>query len=188
MQQYLSQWAKRIRHHPQSHHRVMALFMSLLVWNPIAVSAAAPTCVVKLKFSSDDKSDSATNAYVKQILTRQGYKIIDDWLFTIWIPRDYDVKIIITHTVVPNYGAPVSLMGMQLFIADSSGNILVDSYIDRANLEDNLRILIPACNTSPPSTPLPNPNADAVGLTVRDSTKRRTEIIALRLDRSLPSR
>ena len=139
----------------------MALFMCLLIGNPIAASAAAPTCVVKLKFSSDDKSDSATNAYVKQILTRQGYKIIDDWLFTIWSPSDYDVTIIITHTVVPNYGIPVSLMGMQLFIADSSGNILVNSYIDRANLEDDLQASIPACNTSPPSTPLPDTNADA---------------------------
>jgi hypothetical protein len=136
--------------------------MSLLIWNPIVASAAAPTCVVKLKFSSDDKSDTATNAYVQQVLTGQGYKIIDDWLFTIWSPSDYDVKIIITHTVVPNYGFPVSLMGMQLFIADRSGNVLVNSYIDRANLEADLRASIPACNTSLPSTPLPDSNADAV--------------------------
>jgi hypothetical protein len=141
----------------------MALFMSLLIWNPIAASAAAaPTCVVKLKFSSDDESDSATNAYAKQILTGQGYTIIDDWLFTIWSSSDYDVRIIITHTVVPNFGIPVSLMGMQLFIADSSGNVLVNSYIDRANLEDDLRASIPACNASPPSTPPPDSNADAV--------------------------
>jgi hypothetical protein len=140
----------------------MALFMSLLISNPIAASAAAPTCVVKLKFSSDDESDSATDAYVKQILTAQGYKIIDDWLFTIWSPSDYDVTIIITHTVVPNYGFPVSLMGMELFIADSSGKVLVNSYIDRANLAGDLRASIPACNTSPPPTPPPDSNADAV--------------------------
>jgi hypothetical protein len=124
--------------------------MSLLIWNSIAASAAAPTCVVKLKFSSDDKSDTATNAFVEQVLTRQGYKIIDDWLFTILSASDYDVKIIITHTEVPNYGFPVSLMGMQLFIADGSGNVLIDSYIDRANLEDDLRASIPTCNTAPP--------------------------------------
>lgn len=55
--------------------------------------------MVKLKFSSDDKSDNATNAYVKRVLTGQGYKIINDWLFTLWSASDYDVQIIITHTV-----------------------------------------------------------------------------------------
>jgi hypothetical protein len=60
------------------------------------------------------------------------------------------MKIIITHTDVPNYGFPVSLTGMQLFIADRSGSVLVNSYIDRANLEANLRAFIPACNVSPP--------------------------------------
>jgi hypothetical protein len=143
-------------------YRVMSLFMFLLIWNPIAASAAAPTCVVKLKFSSDDKSDSGTNAYVKQVLTMQGYKIINDWLFTIWSDSDYDVKIIITHTVLPNYGFPVSTVWIQLFITDSSGNILVNDYIDRANLKDDLRALVPACNTSPLSGPLPDSNADPV--------------------------
>jgi len=47
-------------------YSVLPLFMSFLIWNPIAASAAVPTCVVKLKFSSDDKSDSATNAFVKK--------------------------------------------------------------------------------------------------------------------------
>jgi hypothetical protein len=140
-------------------YSVMPLFMSLLIWNPIAASAAGPICVVKLKFSSDDKSDSGTKAFVKQVLTGQGYKIIDDWLFTIWSASDYYVKIIITHTVVPNYGFPVSLMGMQLFIADSSGKVLVNSDIDRANLEDDLRASVAACNTSPS---LSDSNADAV--------------------------
>jgi hypothetical protein len=130
--------------------------MSFLIWNPIAASAAVPTCVVKLKFSSDDKSDSATNAFVKQVLIGEGYKIIDDWLFTMWSASDYDVKIIMSHTMVPNYGFPVSLMGMQLFISDSSGNILVDSYIDRANLEGDLRASVPVCNTLPLSAPLPD--------------------------------
>jgi hypothetical protein len=131
--------------------------MSLLIWNPIAASAATPTCVVKLKFSSDDKSDSGTNAYVKQVLTGQGYKIVNDGLFTIWSASNYHVKVIITHTVIPNYGFPVSTMWIQLLIADSSANILVNSYVDRANLKDDLRASVPACNMPPP-----NSNADAV--------------------------
>lgn len=139
----------------------MMLFILLLICNPIAASAAARTCVVKLKFSSDDKSDNATNAYAKKVLTGQGYKVIKDWLFTTWSASDYDVKITITHTVVPNYGFPVSLMWMQLFIVDNSGSVLVDSYIDRANLEDDLRASVPACNTSPPSAPPPDSNAGA---------------------------
>ena len=80
--------------------------------------------------------------------TSQGYKIIDDWLFTMWRASDYDVQIVMTYTLVQNYGFPVTLMQMQLFIADSTGKILVDSDIDRANLEDNLRNSIPACNTA----------------------------------------
>jgi hypothetical protein len=35
--------------------------------------------------------------------------------------------------------------------ADDSGNVLVNNYIDRANLEASLRAFIPACNASPPS-------------------------------------
>jgi len=73
-----------------------------------------------------------------------------------WSASDYDVKIVMSHTLVPNYGFPVSLMGMQLFISDSSGNILVDSYIDRANLEGDLRASVPVCNTLPLSAPLPD--------------------------------
>jgi hypothetical protein len=134
-----------------STYLVMPLFVSLLMWHPIAASAAAPTCVVKLMFTSNEKADSATDAFVKQILTEQGSKIIKDWPLTFLRRSDYDVKIVMTHTVVPNYGFPADLLGMQLFIADSSGNILINAYIDRANLEDNLRALIPACNTSPPS-------------------------------------
>ncbi len=141
---------------------MMPLFISLLIGNPIAASAAAPTCVVKLKFSSDDKSDSGTNAFVKQVLTEQGYKVIDDSLLTMWSASDYDVKIVITHTAVPNFGFPASLMGMQLFIADSSGKVIVDGYIDRANLEDDLQGSIPACHTSPSSSPPPNSKTDAV--------------------------
>jgi hypothetical protein len=135
--------------------------MSLLFWDPIAASAAVPTCVVKLKFSSDDKSDSGTEAYVKQVLTAEGYKVIGDSLLTIWSASDYDVQIIITHTVEPNYGFPVSLMGMQLFIADSSGKVLVSSYIDRADLADDLQASIPACHSSPPSTPPPGSKTNA---------------------------
>jgi hypothetical protein len=48
-------------------------------------------------------------------------------------------------------------MGMQLFIADGSGTVLVNNYIDRANLEASLRAFIPACNAKPPS----DPNGDA---------------------------
>jgi hypothetical protein len=40
---------------------------------------------------------------------------------------------------------------MQLFIADNSGKVLVDSYIDRTNLEDDLRNSIAMCNAAPPS-------------------------------------
>jgi hypothetical protein len=137
------------------------LFVSLLIWDPIAASAATPTCVAKLAFSSDDKSDSGTDAFVKQVLTGLGYSVIDDWLFTIWNRDDYDVKVIINHTQVPNYGFPVSLMGMQLFIADSSGKILVNNYVDRANLEASLDFYVPSCNASPPSVPLPDTSAEA---------------------------
>jgi hypothetical protein len=139
----------------------MPLFVSLLICDPIAASAAAPTCVVKLKFTSDDKSDSGTEAYVKQVLTGQGYKVIGDSLLTIWSHSDYEVQIFITHTVEPNYGFPVTLMGMQLFIADSSGKVLVSSYIDRADLTDDLQNSIPVCHSSPPSTPPPASKTDA---------------------------
>ena len=104
---------------------------------------------MKLEFSSD-QSDKSTNAFAKQVLDSEGYKVIDNWLFTIWSHSDYDVKIIITHTESPNYGFPVSLMGMQLFIADASGKTVVNNFIDRANLEASLRAFIPACNASPP--------------------------------------
>lgn len=124
------------------------LFVSLLIWTPTAASAAAPTCVVKLKVSANKESDGGTKAFVTKVLTGQGYKIIDDWLFTLWRASDYDVKIILTDTVAPNYGFPVTLTTMQLFIADSSGKVLIDDYIDRANLEDDLRNSIPACNTA----------------------------------------
>ncbi len=124
------------------------LFASLLIWNPAAASAAVPSCVVKLKVSANDASDGGTKAYVTEVLAGQGYKIIDDWLFTDWSASDYDVKITITNTVTPNYGFPVTLMTMQLFIADSSGKVLVDDFIDRANLKDDLRNSIPACSTS----------------------------------------
>ena len=134
-------------------HWLMPLCMALPICSPIAASAAAPTCVVKLAFSSDDTADRGTKKYVKQVLRGQGYKIINDSLFTIWSASDFDLKITITHTEVPNYGFPVGLMGMQLFIADGEGNVLVNSYIDRANLEDDLRASVPACNASPPSGP-----------------------------------
>jgi hypothetical protein len=132
-----------------------AACLFFLISNPIAVSAATPTCVVKLKVSSDDNSDSSTEAFAKQVLTQQGYKVIDDWLFTIWSGSDYEVRISITHTEVPNYGFPVSLMGMQLFIADSSGKVLADTYIDRANLAGDLQASIAPCNPSPPAVPPP---------------------------------
>ena len=139
---------------------VAPLFLSLLIWDPIAAAAAASTCVAKLAFSSDDKSDSGTDAFVKQVLTGLGYSVIDDWLFTVWKADDYDVKVIINHTQVPNYGFPVSLMGMQLFIADGSGKVLVNNYVDRANLEGSLDFFVPRCSTSPSSVPLPDTSAD----------------------------
>jgi hypothetical protein len=118
--------------------------------------------VVKLEFSSD-QSDKSTDTFAKQVLDSEGYKVIDNWLFTIWSHSDYDVKIIITHTESPNYGFPVSLMGMQLFIANGSGNVLVNNFIDRANLEASLRAFIPACNASPPpdSSPATDQEVDA---------------------------
>ena len=121
------------------------LFVSLLIWHPAGASAAAPTCVVKLKVSANEGSDGGTKAFVTKVLTGQGYKIIDDWLFTMWRASDYDVQIVMTYTLVQNYGFPVTLMDMQLFIADSTGKVLVDSDIDRANLEDNLKNSIPVC-------------------------------------------
>src|SRR5580658_556306 len=136
------------------------LFVSLLIWNPIAASATTATCVAKLAVSADDKCDSGRDAFVKQVLTGLGYKVIDDWLFTIWKGDDYDVKVIINHTQVPNYGFPVSLMGMQLFIADGSGKVLVNNYVDRANLEGSLDFFVPPCSTSPSSVPLPDTSAD----------------------------
>lgn len=128
----------------------MPLVASLLVWSPIAASAAAPTCVVKLKFSSSDQSDNGTDNFVKGVLSGQGYKIIDDWLFTIWSRSDYEVKVDITHTVLPNNGFPVDYAGIHLFIADSSGKIFIDDFIDRANLGPSLQAWVPACNPSPP--------------------------------------
>ncbi len=132
------------------------LFVSLLIANPGIASAAASTCVVKLQFSSEEKADVGTSTFVKQVLDAQGYRVIDDWLFTMWSHSDYDVKIAVTHTEVPNYGFPVDLAGMQLSIADGSGKILVNNYIDRSNLEATLRSYIPACNAPPPA----DPNAD----------------------------
>jgi hypothetical protein len=122
----------------------------VLIWNSGSASAAVSTCVVKLEFSSD-QSDKSTDTFAKQILDSEGYKVIDNWLFTIWSHSDYDVKINVTHTESPNYGFPVSLMGMQLFIADASGKIVVNNFIDRANLEASLRAFIPACNAPAPS-------------------------------------
>jgi hypothetical protein len=135
---------------------ILVLCGAFLTWNSGGVSAAVSTCVVKLAFSSDE-SDNSTDTFAKKTLDEEGYKVIDDWLFTIWSHSDYDVKIIITHAESPNYGFPVSLMGMQLFIADGSGTVLVNNYIDRANLEASLRAFIPACNAKPPS----DPNGDA---------------------------
>ena len=123
---------------------VLPLLVPLLMWNPAAASAAAPTCVVKLKVSANG-SDGGTKAYVTQVLAGEGYKIIDDGLLTTFSADDYDVRIVITNTVTPNFGFPVTLTTMQLFIADSSGKVLVSDYIDRANLEDNLKNAIPAC-------------------------------------------
>ena len=77
----------------------VALFVSLLIWNPAAASAAASACVVKLQVSSNGDSDGGTKAFVTQVLTGQGYKIIDDWLFTMWRASDYDVKIVMTYSV-----------------------------------------------------------------------------------------
>jgi hypothetical protein len=125
------------------------LFLTLLVWNPAAASAAAPTCVVKLKVSSNQSSDGGTKIYVTQILTSEGYKVIDDGLLTTLRASDYDVQITLNYTVTPNYGFPVTLMTMQLYIADNSGKVLVEDYIDRANLEDDVRNSIPACNGAP---------------------------------------
>jgi hypothetical protein len=136
---------------------IVAFAVSLLIGNPSAVSAAASTCVVKLELSSSDKADSGTSAFVKQILGDEGYKVIDSWLFTIWSHGDYEVKITITHDEVPNYGFPVSLSGMELTITDASGNAIVNAYIDRANLEANLRASIPACDAAP----APDSNAGA---------------------------
>ena len=124
------------------------LSVSLLIWNTAAASAAAPTCVVKLKVSSNQSSDGGTKTYVTQILTGEGYKIIDDGLLSTWRASDYDVQITLNYTVTPNYGFPVTLMTMQLFIADSSGKVLVEDYIDRANLEDDLRNSVPVCKAA----------------------------------------
>ncbi len=126
----------------------IALFASLLILHPAGADAAAPICVVKLKVSSNQSSDGGTKTYVTQILTGEGYKIISDDLLTTLRADDYDVQITLNYTVTPNYGFPVTLMTMQLFIADSSGKVLVEDYIDRANLEDDLRNTIPACNAA----------------------------------------
>jgi hypothetical protein len=138
---------------------VAPLLFSLLILSPVAASGESSTCVVKFKFSSDDKSDSATDAYVQQVLTAQGYKIVDDWLFTMLRSSDYDVKITITHTVDANFGFPVTSMWIQLLITDSSGTAVVNDYVDRANLADDLRASIPACSTSPLLTGSPGSDA-----------------------------
>jgi hypothetical protein len=126
----------------------VVLFVSLLIWNAAAASAAAPTCVVKLKVSSNDSSDGGTKIYVTQILTSEGYKVINDGLLTTLRASDYDVQVTLNYTVTPNYGFPVTLMTMQLYIADNSGKVLVEDYIDRANLEDDVRNSIPACSAA----------------------------------------
>jgi hypothetical protein len=128
----------------------VALFVSVLIWNPAAASAA-PTCVVKLKVSSNDSSDGGTKIYVTQILTAEGYKVIDDGLLTTLRASDYDVQVTLNYTVTPNFGFPVTLMTMQLYIADNSGKVLVEDYIDRANLEDDVRNSIPVCSSAPAS-------------------------------------
>jgi hypothetical protein len=137
-----------------------SFIVALMMWHPAAASAA-PTCVLKLEFVSDDKSDGPTGAYVNQILTGEGYKIIDEGLLTILSASDYVVKIVVSHTMVPNYGFPVSLMGMQLYITDSSGNVLLNAVIDRSDLEANLRTFVPACNASSPASPIPGASVDA---------------------------
>jgi len=124
------------------------LTISLQIGTAAAASAAAPTCVVKLKVSTNDSSDGGTKAFVTKVLTAQGYRIIDDWLFTMWRASDFKVRIVLTSDVTPNYGFPVTLTTMRLFIADASGKVLVDDYVDRANLEDNLRNSIPACKAA----------------------------------------
>jgi len=97
------------------------------------------------------RSSGQRHEYIREASSERGrLHVIDDWLFTVWSHSDYEVKITITHTETPNYGFPVSLMGMQLFIANVSGSVLVNSYIDRANLEASLRAFIPACDVSPP--------------------------------------
>jgi hypothetical protein len=134
---------------------VASLIVSLVVWSQVAAAAEVASCVVKLKFSSDQRADSATDAYVRQVLAQQGYKVVDDWLFTMWTHSNYEVKVTITHTLLANFGFPTDLMGMQLYIADASGNVLVDAYIDRSILAANLQASIPACNAAPSPTPLP---------------------------------
>ncbi len=138
------------------------LIVSFLVWSPIATAADAPSCVVKLKFSSDQRADSATDTYVRQVLTQQGYKVVDDWLFTMWTHSNYEVKVTITHTLLANFGFPTDLMGMQLYIADASGNVLVDAYIDRSILAANLQASIPTCNAaaSPALSPVSTSASD----------------------------
>lgn len=131
---------------------VASLCICLLIGSPIAASAASPICVVKLKVSTDNDSDDGIGVFATQILSSQGYKVIDDWLLTSWSASDYDVRIIITHTTIQNYGFPVTLMGMQLYIADNSGKILVNADIDRANLEGDLRASVPLCDAPPSST------------------------------------
>jgi hypothetical protein len=122
----------------------------VLICTTTATSAAAPSCVVKLQFSSSDQSDNGTDNFVKGVLSAQGYKVIDDWLFTIWSHSDYEVKVNITHTEFPNNGFPVDYTGIHLFIADSSGKVFIDDFIDRANLGPSLQSWIPACNAPSP--------------------------------------
>jgi hypothetical protein len=114
-------------------------------------SAAAPTCVAKLKFSSNNSSDDSS--YVRQVLTGLGYKVINDSLFTYFDKYDYAVRVTINHVELPNFGFPVDSEGMDLYVADNSGNVLVDTPLSAlANFQDelqtNLKSFIPPCRQS----------------------------------------
>ncbi len=140
---------------------VAPLLASLLIANHSVASAAESACVVKLQFSAGEKADVGTSTFVKQVLDTEGYKVIDDWLFTMWSHSDYAVTIVVTHTEVPNYGFPVDLAAIQLSIADGSGKVLVNNYIDRADLEATLRSYIPACGAASPADPNPSQDVNA---------------------------
>lgn len=125
-------------------HVISLVFSVLLSFSALA----APTCVVKLAFSSSNMnvdqfySQGATDAVVGQ-----GYKVIGDGILNHWSAYDYEVQVNMSHEMEPNYGFPHDLVSTTLYIADSSGQMLVNESLDSSRLQGDIRNSLPLCNS-----------------------------------------